>query len=289
MRAACVLLGTSWALQPQVRRPRRRAVIRRISERQIPAYVETMKLYESQTGAETLPACGSATVKCVEHDGSHLVSHSEAPLFSREETQAIIDEAEERAERMGGWTTQRHANYATTDVPVQELPRTHEWFREKALPEVLYPFLATSYKDILPSTKALKVVDAFVVKYNATAGQSFLKPHRDGSVVSFNIALNDMSEYEGGGTWIARLVKDSDTGSIRSDRGHVLAHASGMLHGGHEVEAGVRYILVCFVILQSFANFATRFYQAVRDEDPPELEPMPPGIVLEALEGVDVA
>jgi len=108
-------------------------------------------------------------------------------------------------------------------------------------------------------------------------------------VVSFNIALNDMSEYEGGGTWIARLVKDSDTGSIRSDRGHVLAHASGMLHGGHEVEAGVRYILVCFVILQSFANFATRFYQAVRDEDPPELEPMPPGIVLEALEGVDVA
>ena len=82
----------------------------------------------------------------VEHDGSHLISHSQEPLFTREETQAIIDEAEERAARMGGWTTKRHANYATTDVPVQELPRTHTWFREKALPEALYPFLATSYK-----------------------------------------------------------------------------------------------------------------------------------------------
>ena len=94
----------------------------------------------------------------------------------------------------------------------------------------------------------------------------------------FNIALNDMSEYEGGGTWIARLAKDDPPGSIRSDRGHVLAHASGMLHGGHEVESGVRYILVCFVILKNFANFATRFYQAVRDEDPEEFEPLPPGI-----------
>ena len=60
--------------------------------------------------------------------------------------------------------------------------------------------------------------------------------------------------------------------------------ASGMLHGGHEVESGVRYILVCFVILKNFANFATRFYQAVRDEDPEEFEPLPPGI-----EGVDSA
>ena len=49
-------------------------------------------------------------------------------------------------------------------------------------------------------------------------------------------------------------------------------------------KAGVRYILVCFVILKNFANFATRFYQAVRDEDPEEFEPLPPGI-----EGVDSA
>ena len=107
-------------------------------------------------------------------------------------------------------------------------------------------------------------------RYNASAGQSFLKPHRDGSVVSFNIALNAFDAYEGGGTYIARL----DEG-VRSDRGHVLSHASGMLHGGHPITAGVRYILVAFVILKEYANFAYRFYERVRDLDPAHLEPLP--------------
>ena len=59
---------------------------------------------------------------------------------------------------------------------------------------MLYPFLATSHKDLLPSTEPLRVVDAFVVKYNATAGQSFLKPHRDGcsGLVSIIARVNDM-------------------------------------------------------------------------------------------------
>ena len=244
----------------------------------------------------------------------------------------IRDRCEARAERMGGWTTARHTNYPTTDVPIQELPDTLEWFREKALPETLYPFLANAYgrragvapsrvlqrklprfvvilaintrvrrthmvqtfartkrrerltfllppssRFALPNAKNLRVVDGFVVKYNATAGQSFLKPHRDGSVVSFNIALNGLDEYEGGGTWIARLDDSADmsAGNVRSDRGHVLAHASGMLHGGHHITSGVRYILVCFVILKEYANFAVRFYERVRDLDPEHLEPMP--------------
>ena len=95
MRTTLWIAATSYALQLHQRRPQRRAVIRMISERQIPAYVQTMKLYESETGVETKPACGSATIKFVEHDGSHLISHSQEPLFSKAETQAIIDEAEE--------------------------------------------------------------------------------------------------------------------------------------------------------------------------------------------------
>jgi len=37
-----------------------------------------------------------------------------------------------------------------------------------------------------------------VVKYDAAAGQRELKPHRDGSVFSFNLALNPLDQYEGG-------------------------------------------------------------------------------------------
>ena len=101
MRTATLFIAAN-ALQLRQRRPhRRRAVIRMISERQIPAYVQTMKLYESETGVETKGPCGSATIKMVEHDGSHLISHSQEPLFSKDETQAVIDEAEERAARAG--------------------------------------------------------------------------------------------------------------------------------------------------------------------------------------------
>jgi len=269
------LLNECRGLAP--RRPlpvaRRRAAPRApsmISERQIPAYRQTMKLYESRTGVATLPASAVPSVGIVADGDGFLVNHSEEPLFTEAETRAVVDECEARAATMGGWTTARHANYPTTDVPLQELPKALEWFRERALPETLYPFLAQSYAYCIPSPKSLRVVDAFVVKYNATAGQSFLKPHRDGSVVSFNIALNSADDYEGGGTYVARL----DEG-IRSDRGHVLSHASGMLHGGHPITSGVRYILVCFVIVKDFANFAYRFYERVRDMDPADKEPLP--------------
>ena len=42
-------------------------------------------------------------------------------------------------------------------------------------------------------------------RYDAAGGQTQLKPHRDGSVVSFNIALNPSSEFEGGGTYFKGL------------------------------------------------------------------------------------
>jgi len=99
-----------------------------------------------------------------------------------------------------------------------------------------------------------------VVKYNATAGQRELKPHRDGSLLSFNIALNDLKQYENGGTWF-----DSMQSALRSDRGHLLSHASGMLHGGAPITAGVRYILVAFVILRNYPQFAVRWYNFVRN------------------------
>jgi hypothetical protein len=50
---------------------------------------------------------------------------------------------------------------------------------------------------------------------------------RDGSVVSFNIALNPSDEYEGGGTYFKGL----DTG-LRIEEGHIVMHASNILVGG---------------------------------------------------------
>ena len=244
--------------------PPKTKVLRQVSERQIPAYVETMAFFEPRTWKpqrrESFKATKLVPMTSVEgsKDG-HLISHSEDPLFEDAELDAVVKECEDVARGMGGWTTARHANYPTTDVPLAELPQTLDWFRNDALPSVVYPFLAEHYGFAAPDPSAFRVVDAFVVKYNATAGQKELRPHRDGSVVSFNIALNPLTDYQEGGTWFAGLGD-----AIRSDKGHLLTHASAQLHGGHAITSGVRYILVAFVILRSYPDWAVRWYKHVR-------------------------
>ncbi|KAM3567200.1 hypothetical protein VYU27_010648, partial [Nannochloropsis oceanica] len=47
--------------------------------------------------------------------------------------------------------------------------------------------------------------------------------------------------------------------------GHIVTHASNVLHGGHPITSGKRYILVSFVILEGFANWAMRFANLVWD------------------------
>lgn len=42
-------------------------------------------------------------------------------MLTESESQALINAAEQYAETKGGWTTARHASYATTDVPVTAL------------------------------------------------------------------------------------------------------------------------------------------------------------------------
>ena len=135
----------------------------------------------------------------VYHGGDHLMHATAEPLLTKEECDAIIAESEEWAEREGGWTSKRHFNHPTTDIPLAELPRTREFLNTDALPSRIYPMLGHAFENSLPNWRALRVADAFVVKYNATGGQTSLSPHRDGSVLSFNIALNDRGEYEGGG------------------------------------------------------------------------------------------
>ena len=173
--------------------------------------------------------------------------------------QTIIDEAEAKANEMG-WTTTRHGNYPTTDLPIVELPTTLQ-FLKVALVERIYPLLRQQFGEFLPDGgKSLRVADGFIVKYDAEGGQTELKPHRDGSVLSFNIALNPMSEFDGGGTWFASL-----DGPVKIDQGEIVSHSSSLLHGGHGITRGKRYIIVCFVILEGYDSWSMRFYNQVRN------------------------
>lgn len=189
----------------------------------------------------------------------HLLHKTRQPIFTNEECNRIVAEAENRALEIQ-WTTNRHGNYPTTDLPLVELPETLA-FLQVALVERIYPLLTAQFGTFLPDPSKLRVADGFVVKYDAQGGQKELKPHRDGSVLSFNIALNRSTEYNGGGTWFASL-----NDAIRLEQGEMVSHASGILHGGHGITQGKRYIMVAFVILEDYSSWSMRFYNQVRNE-----------------------
>lgn len=184
-----------------------------VSERHNQAYRETIKLFEPL--APDAPLHRHPVDSHVPGpDGGHLVHTSAEPLFSAAECQWIVEESEDWASRAGGWTSKRHFNHPTTDIPLAELPLTRRFLNEIALPERIYPLLGHAFEGQLPNWRKLRVADAFVVKYDAAKGQTFLAKHRDGSVVSFNVALNSRGEYEGGGTLAAASASAASCSSL---------------------------------------------------------------------------
>ena len=59
----------------------------------------------------------------------------------RAEVHALRDEAEEHAARSGGWLTDRHVSYPTTDIEIRSLPRLARLLSapEEAAPEEAAP------------------------------------------------------------------------------------------------------------------------------------------------------
>ncbi|KAI8904677.1 hypothetical protein EDD86DRAFT_194539 [Gorgonomyces haynaldii] len=85
----------------------------------------------------------------------------------------------------------------------------------------------------------LKLLDLFFVQYSNR--QPELKAHRDGCLISFNILLNDPSEFDGGGTL---FLPDN---LVQPQKGECVVHDSRLLHAGHPITQGERKILVGFV------------------------------------------
>jgi len=156
-------------------------------------------------------------------------------IYSKDICKWIIDEGERYAKNNGGWTTHRHKNYPTTDLPVNIIPS-------------IFSFILSSLPDIFSKINKmyglidvkLNFLDMFLVKYNENL-QNELELHKDGSVLSFNISLSDPSEYEGGGT----LFPDGIHYTL--EQGDMLVHCGQVKHTGMKITKGNRYILVAFI------------------------------------------
>ena len=114
----------------------------------------------------------------------------------------------------------------------------------------VFPEIERHYCGAKMGTTACEIIlkDAFIVRY--TQGkQPSLGEHVDGHHVSFNIALSDPDDYEGGGTSFAPRWRGDEDVTIRISQGSVLCHPARVLHSGAETKNGTRYLLVGFTEL----------------------------------------
>ena len=184
------------------------------------------------------PSSPTATVSATSFlDGRAFLTKG---VMTLEECSLTIQDVEQhvRASSAGGWTTSRHYAVPTTDIPVHSVPPVLKRFNN-ILMERIFPLLARQFK---VEASSIRVIDAFVVKYSAERQRS-LPLHCDQSQFSLTITLNSGEEYEGGGTYFA------ETGDIlnSSEPGAVISFEGALLHGGHPITRGTRYIIVAFL------------------------------------------
>ena len=168
------------------------------------------------------------------------------PLLAASDCRKVVELAESHAAHRGGWWSDRHGKHTTVDIQVDE--------RAPALDTMLRP-MVTALETFVSAEASLRANgeqielvfnDVFVVKYDsANGGQRSLGMHVDGSLVSFQLALNDFhgstAEFAGGGTYLQPM---DCIVSLRM--GEVMTFPGQLIHGGVALTDGVRYALVGF-------------------------------------------
>jgi predicted 2-oxoglutarate/Fe(II)-dependent dioxygenase YbiX len=177
-----------------------------------------------------------------------LARVSKTPILSAQECQEIIDECESH---YWGWgsTGSRYGTPAErigNILKLEDLSRTYSLVSFELLPR-LFPAIANAFPTLNTSPENLRLAGSRIVRYNASEGRVELGLHKDGKLVTANIALNDHIEYEGGGTYVEGLPMFMDN-PIKLEKGHVLLHPGDVSHGGAPITKGQRYVLVCFII-----------------------------------------
>jgi hypothetical protein len=157
-------------------------------------------------------------------------------IFSKNVCEWFISESEKYAELNGGWTTQRHHNYPTTDLPVEKITNIFGFTLFSF--NTIFESIKKSY--CLPDYFTFNISDLFVVKYDSDM-QNSLEMHQDGSFFSMNILLSDNNNFEGGGTYF----NDGITSYL--NQGDLLVHSGKVKHSGLPITKGKRYVLVSFV------------------------------------------
>jgi hypothetical protein len=203
-------------------------------------------------------------------------------LLTPQQASHCLNLAKQHAEMTKCWTkgkdSERHSAYATVDFPVEDCKSLDSYLKnELKLYDRIFEILSDLYQ---VDVNDLSFLDLFCAHYQAKKPISNatemninndndenyyytmdrLKPHRDGSLLSFTIVLSTPQSYQGGGTTFDALrdVNPSHhpqyNGTLRkggvvrvTKQGDAVLHSGKVLHGADVVTSGERTVLVGFV------------------------------------------
>ena len=175
---------------------------------------------------------------------AHVLQGLPLAGFTADVRARLVAVGEAVAAANGGWRTDRHENYPTTDFSLKEdLPPRYAQGVFALAKQWVLPHMA-DLAGVFASD--LRLHDLFLVKYEVKAdgsSQQHLAPHTDGSTWTFSMGLNDPGEYEGGGC----KFHEHDIGVVHSSPTTTLVHYGQLRHEGLKITRGKRYLLVGFV------------------------------------------
>lgn len=162
--------------------------------------------------------------------------HEIKDVLSKNMCTEIINKAEAYAAE-NGWTLKRHKAYPTTDLPLDLV-----FGKFNNIHGILTGMLGELEILFKLREDTLRIKDLFIAKYQYAEGkQKELKPHLDGTPFSFVIALNELCEYEDGGT---RFTSSNIT--YKCSMGCGILFSGKNEHEGVAISKGTRYILTGF-------------------------------------------
>ncbi|GMI03078.1 hypothetical protein TrRE_jg4601 [Triparma retinervis] len=179
------------------------------------------------------------------------------PVLSKSECESLIREAQKAIAAGSGAKLEvdlSRKDWERTNSDIGEArlsglpPDTLNRLRS-ILNDRLYPMLESRY-----GVPDLTAYDGLIL--GSIAPSQSQPVHRDASLLTLNIPLSDSHDYTGGGTYIEG-ISELDTPLV-IERGHVLCHASGVMHAGNAIKTGERWVLVIFCIARDEPQIARR-------------------------------
>lgn len=141
------------------------------------------------------------------------------------------------------WTVKRHFNHSTTDIPIKSISISSKVY--SFVKDNVFALIEKYYQ---VDKELIRISDLFVVKYESSQ-QNFLEKHFDGDIFSFNILLNENTDFDGGGTGI---YSPWGYHECHLSKGDILVHPGFLYHRGISITRGIRYILVGFLNINYF-------------------------------------